>query len=152
MGLFRKNKPLLPPEDMEKVVACIQEAESKTTGEVRVFLESKCSYVDAMDRAWELFASLHMHETERRNAVLIYMAIDDHQFAIVGDKEIYEKAGGPLFWQNAASEFKNYLKQGQLAGGLCVCINELGKALAQHFPYDPSIPHNELPDEIVFGK
>ncbi|MCD6062807.1 MAG: hypothetical protein K0R82_718 [Flavipsychrobacter sp.] len=152
MGLFRKNKPLLSAEDQEKVVACIQAAEGGTTGELRVFLESRCAYVDAMDRAIELFAGLHMHETERRNAVLVYMAIDDHQFAIMGDKEIYEQAGGPLFWKTAAEEFKNYLKEGRLAEGLCVCINELGKALAQHFPYDPSIPHNELPDEIVFGK
>lgn len=152
MGLFRKNKPLLPPEEQEKVVACIQNAESKTTGELRVYLESRCAYVDAMDRARELFAGLHMHETERRNAVLVYMAIDDHQFAIMGDREIYEQAGGPLFWQTAAEEFRTYLKEGRLAEGLCVCINELGKALAQHFPYDPSIPHNELPDEIVFGK
>jgi len=32
------------------------------------------------------------------------------------------------------------------------CINELGRALAEHFPYDPAIHRNELPDEIVFGK
>ncbi|WP_276134012.1 TPM domain-containing protein [Polluticoccus soli] len=152
MGLFRKKKPLLPPEDQEKVVVCIQDAESKTTGELRVFLESRCAYVDAMDRARELFAGLRMHETERRNAVLVYMAIDDQQFAIMGDEEIYKQAGGPLFWHNAAEQFKAYLKEGKLADGLCVCVNELGKALAQHFPYDPSIPHNELPDEIVFGK
>jgi len=105
-----------------------------------------------MDRARELFVSLGMEETERRNAVLVYMALDDHQFAIMGDQEIYIQAGGPQFWEAAAAELKAYLRQGQVAEGLAVCITVLGKALAQHFPYDPSITKNELPDEIVFGK
>jgi uncharacterized membrane protein len=152
MRFFWNKKPLLDPAEQEKVVACIREAENKTTGELRVFLESRCSYVDAMDRAWELFTKLGMFETERRNAVLVYMALDDHQFAIVGDEEIYKQAGGPVFWENAAAELKNYLKQGRIGEGLRVCINVLGDALAQHFPYDPSVIHNELPDEIVFGK
>jgi uncharacterized membrane protein len=148
MGLFSKQKPLLPPEDQERVVACIKKAEAGTTGELRVFVESKCDFVDAMDRARELFEKLGMTQTERRNAVLIYMALDDHQFAIMGDKEIYEHAGGPVFWERAAYE----MKEGQIAEGLCVGVNELGRALAQHFPYDPSVHRNELPDEIVFGK
>jgi uncharacterized membrane protein len=150
---FPWNKePLLSSAEQEEVVACIREAEKNTTGELRVFLESKCSYVDAMDRAWELFASMGMMETERRNAVLVYMALEDKQFAIVGDKEIYEKAGGPAFWERAAGELKNYLRAGHIKQGLCVCVNELASAMAQHFPYDPSVIHNELPDEIVFGK
>lgn len=150
-SLFKK-KPLLSPAQQEQVVACIRNAENKTTGEVRVYVESRCSYVDAMDRAWELFALLGMAETERRNAVLVYLAIDDHQYAIVGDKEIYEKAGGPVFWEAAAQHLKDHLKRGEIATGLCTCVNELGDALATHFPYDPTITKNELPDEIVFGK
>lgn len=138
--------------EQEKVVACIQNAESKTTGEVRVFIEKKCGYVDAMDRAKDLFETLGMTKTERRNATLVYMATDDHQFAIAGDKEIYEKAGGAAFWETAAAHLKEHLKKGEICEGLCECVNELGNALEKHFPYDPSITKNELPDEIVFGK
>lgn len=152
MSLFSKNKPLLTADEQEQVVACIREAEAGTTGELRVFVESKCAYVDAMDRAREVFESLGMVKTERRNAVLVYMALDDRQFAILGDKEIYEKAGGAVFWERAAAELKAYLKEGKVAEGLSVCVKELGRALAQHFPYDPAINKNELPDEIVFGK
>jgi Predicted membrane protein len=144
--------PLIPAAEQERVVACIREAELKTTGELRIYVESHCSYLDPMDRAWEIFLQLGMINTEKRNAVLIYMAVTDHQFAIVGDKHIYELAGGPTFWENAAHELRQYLKNGQIGEGLCVCVNELGKAMAQHFPYDPAITKNELPDEIVFGK
>jgi uncharacterized membrane protein len=149
---FLKKKPLLTPEDQEQVVACIKEAESKTTCELRVFVESQCSYTDAIDKAWELFHKLGMSATERHNAVLVYLAIDDRQYAIVGDKEIYEKAGGPAFWEKASVELRNHLKQGQIGLGLANCVKELGNAMATHFPYDPRITKNELPDEIVFGK
>ena len=149
---FYKKKPLLTPADQEQVVACIREAENRTTGELRVFVESKCSYTDAIDRAWELFASLGMAATVKRNAVLVYLAIEDRQFAIVGDKEIYEKAGGPAFWEKAADILRADLKKGEIGNGIAACVNELGNAMATHFPYDPTITKNELPDEIVFGK
>ncbi len=152
MGLFDKKKLPLTDEEQDKVVARIQEAEKNTTGELRVFMESKCGYVDAMDRAREIFDNLEMAKTERRNAVLIYLAYADHQFAILGDTEIYEQAGGPSFWQHAAQKFQDLLREGKMAEGVCVCVDELGSALAKHFPYDPTITKNELPDEIVFGK
>ena len=149
---FWNRKPLLDPDVQEQVVACIREAENKTTGELRVYVEGHCSYMNPMDRAWELFEQLGMRETERRNAVLVYLAMKDKQFAIVGDEQIYIKAGGAQFWEGAAEHLKNYLRNGQIKEGLCICITELGTALAKYFPYDPTITKNELPDEIVFGK
>ncbi len=150
-SLFKK-KQLLDNDDQDRIVAAIRSAESGTTGELRVYMETRCAYLDAMDRAKEVFIELGMVNTERRNAVLVYLALHDHQFAIMGDEEIYNRAGGPAFWKTAAEHLKDHLKQGKLADGLVACIGELGSALAQHFPYDPSIHRNELPDEIVFGK
>lgn len=152
MGLFGKKKLPLTDKEQDRVVQRIQNAEAKTTGELRIFMEAKCSYVNPMERAKEVFEELGMVETERRNAVLIYLAYDDHQFAILGDKEIYEQAGGPVFWQVAAQHLQDHLREGRMAEGICVCIDELGNALAEHFPYDPAVHKNELPDEIVFGK
>ena len=150
--LFGKPKPLLSQDVQDQVVRAIRASEARTTGELRVFIEPHCSYVDAMDRAKEVFAQLAMEKTERRNAVLVYMAMTDKQFAIFGDEEIYNKAGGAEFWKGAAIILQQHLKAGQISDGLCACIEALGAALASHFPYDPAIEKNELPDEIVFGK
>ncbi len=150
-SLFEK-KPLLDRDTQQQIVACIVEAESKTSGEIRIFIESKCTYVDPMDRAKEIFASLAMDKTEARNAIIIYVALADRQFALFGDTVIYEKAGGPKFWEKAAEKLVGHLKNNEITDGLCNCIRELGSALAAHFPYDPAIKKNELPDEIVFGK
>lgn len=151
MSLLKK-KPLLDPKDQEQVVAAIRAAEAGTTGELRVFIESRCQYVNAMDRATELFLELGMQHTVGRNAVIIYMALHDHQFAIMGDEAIYKQAGGAAFWQEAAGHLKAHLREGRITTGLVACVEELGKALATHFPFDPAVHKNELPDEIVFGK
>jgi uncharacterized membrane protein len=150
-SLFKK-KDLLEKDEQERIVAAIRTAESGTTGELRVFIESHCEYMDAMERARELFTKMGMAATENRNAVLVYMALKDHQFAIMGDEAIYTLAGGQKFWEQAAGTLKDYLKQGKISEGLVICINELGQALSRHFPFNAAVNKNELPDEIVFGK
>lgn len=143
---------MLPAEVQNQVVERIKAAELKTTGEIRVYVEARCAYMDPLDRAMEIFLKLGMEKTEKRNAVIIYLATKDHQFALFGDAAIYELAGGPKFWETAAAHLTAYLRQGRIGQGICACIDELSNAMAQYFPYDPSITKNELPDEIVFGK
>ena len=152
MFSFFKKKDMLDKATQQKIVDSIKEAESKTSGEIRVFVEHHCSFVNSMDRAKELFAQLSMEKTQARNAIIIYVAITDRQFALFGDTAIYEKAGGAQFWEKAAGKLVGHLKKNELAEGLSNCIHELGTALAANFPYDPAIKKNELPDEIVFGK
>ncbi len=152
MFSFFKKKPIIHKEAQAKVVACIAEAESKTSGEIRVYMEHKCAPGDPMARAKEVFTQLEMFKTEARNAVIIYIATTDKKFALFGDQAIYEKAGGPKFWEAAAQQLTGHLKKNELAEGLCNCILKLGKALEEQFPADPSKKKNELPDDIVFGK
>lgn len=149
-SLFKK-KDLLDATVQTRVAESIKQAESKTTGEIRVFVESQCKN-DPLERAKELFIQLKMEHTTARNAILVYLAVDDKKFALFGDVVIYEKAGGQQFWETAAAKLKDKLKKNEIAEGLCDCIDELGNVLAQSFPFDPSIKKNELPDEIVFGK
>ncbi len=150
--LFSSRKPLLPDAVQAAMVEQIRAAEGQTTGEIRVFVEARCAYMEPIDRAKEIFAQLGMEATERRNAVLLYLATKDRQFAIFGDEQIFSLAGGPVFWQEAATGLQHDLRAGDFSGGLCRCIATLGSALARHFPYDPAVTRNELPDEIVFGK
>ncbi|MBC7554759.1 MAG: TPM domain-containing protein [Taibaiella sp.] len=148
----QKPQPLLSVEVQQKVIACIEEAESRTSGEIRVYVETKCTTTDPLDRAKEIFRLLEMEKTTARNAVLVYLAVDDKKFALFGDKVIYEKAGGCLFWEKAAERLKSNLRNGQMADGLVSCIQELGSALAHSFPHDPAVKRNELPNDIQFGQ
>lgn len=152
MFLFQKKKALVDEAAQQQIVACIRETENNTAGEIRVFIENKCSYMNALDRAKELFFNLSMEKTSGRNGVIVYLAIQDRQFAIYGDSGIHEKGAKDDLWKVASEQLKQHLNNNDIAGGLCACIREIGSALSRYYPFDPAVRKNELPDEIVFGK
>ncbi len=61
--LFKK-KPLFSPEENELIVQSIRDAERQTSGEIRVFVESKCRFIDPLDRAKEIFTNLKMNQAQ----------------------------------------------------------------------------------------
>ena len=131
------------------MIAAIKEAEKHTSGEVRVFVESKCSYVDPVDRAKEIFFNLKMELTEDRNAVLLYMAMDDHQLALFGDEGIYQRLGAE-YWVKEARKILSAFTKNDYTGGICEVVKDIGQALKEQFPYEND-DKNELPDDIIFG-
>jgi uncharacterized membrane protein len=152
MGVFsNKNNALLPAEKAELVVAAVRQAEAMTSGEIRVFIESHCAYVNAVDRAWEVFERLQMHATKERNAVLVYMALLDRQIAIVGDEGINIKVAEDNFWKKELETLRAYCRQGAIAEGLQRVVLDIGQALSSYFPHHENEDHNEIPDDIVFG-
>ncbi len=152
MQLFRqKQKVFFTAEQQQRIVQSIQTAEQQTSGEVRLFVESKCSYMDALDRAKEIFFSLQMDKTALRNAVLFYVALEDKQMALYADDGIHQKTGND-YWQSAVDRMLQQFRQYKVVDGIVHSILGIGETLKQHFPYDKSTDKNELPDEIVFGK
>ncbi|HMT74025.1 MAG TPA: TPM domain-containing protein, partial [Chitinophagaceae bacterium] len=119
--------------------------------EVRVFVESRCSWVDAIDRAVELFFKLQMDKTENRNATLVYVAVKDRQLAVFGDEGIHQKVG-TAYWNNVVAEMLQSFNRLDYAKGIADCVIQIGDALTTHFPYERDTDKNELPDEIVFGR
>lgn len=153
MRLFpwQKKEEFFSEEEKQQLVRAIQGAERQTSGEVRVFVESKCRYVNALHRAAEIFFQLKMHETDQRNATLIYVAVKDHQVAVFGDEGIHQKVGAQ-YWQDEVVKMLQHFKKEHLVEGICQAITDLGQALQFYFPYNSDTDKNELPDEIVFGR
>ncbi|WP_290796176.1 TPM domain-containing protein [Flavihumibacter sp. UBA7668] len=137
-------------DEAARVLDAIRTAEKMTSGEIRVFVESRCKYVNPMDRAAELFWTLQMDHTQERNAVLIYIASKDHQVAIWGDDGIHAVAG-PDFWKTEISMVVNHFRNNAYADGLIYAIHDIGQLLSTHFPYKSTTDKNELPDDIIFG-
>lgn len=148
---WQKKKDFFTAEEQQQILDAIKKAEQRTSGEVRLFVESKCKYVDPVERAKEIFLQLGMNKTELHNATLIYIAVDDHQAAILGDEGIHRKVGGE-YWKTEVSKMLMQFKAHHLVDGLCMIISDLGEALQHHFPYNSDTDKNELPDEIVFGR
>jgi uncharacterized membrane protein len=148
---WQKEKDFFTPEEKESILDAIREAEQRTSGEVRLFVESHCRFVDALDRAKEIFFQLGMEKTAERNASIIYVAVKDRQVAVFGDEGIHQKVG-QKYWEEEVNKMLVNFKQQHLADGIVQCIADIGEALHQYFPYDRDTDKNELPDDIIFGK
>jgi len=148
---WQKKKEFFSEEESKQLVEAIQKAEQQTSGEVRIFVEARCRYVDALDRAQEVFFTLKMNETELRNGTLIYIAVKDKQAAVFGDEGIHQKVGRQ-YWQDVVLKMLAQFKNQKLVDGICEGIHDLGQALKLYFPYNSETDKNELPDEIVFGR
>ncbi len=77
----------LSEADKAILVKEIESAELRTSGEIRVHIESNCSS-DPVARAVAVFNTLKMYRTKDRNAVLIYVAYHSRKLAIIGDSGI----------------------------------------------------------------
>ncbi len=137
--------------EQELIVQAIRDAELKTSGEVRVYIESHCSYIDPIRRAKEIFCNLKMYETASRNAALVYVAMKDKQLAVYGDEGIHQKVGD-TFWNEEVKNMLSHFNKQNYATGIAGVVKSIGEALETHFPYDAQTDKNELPNEIVFGK
>lgn len=155
MSFFRRSTSsaarYISHSDNERIIDAIRAAEMRTSGEVRVFFESRCRFVNPIDRAAEVFFGLQMDHTHQRNGVLVYVAFKDRQFAIFADEGIYREMGADYWNAEAGKMLASFAKQ-DYVDGLVTVIYDIGEALQTHFPYDQKGDKNELPDDIVFGK
>ena len=142
-----RTKEFLSKLDHDRIIEAIREAESKTSGEIRVFIQRGKFESDPLIVAQRKFQRLGMHKTRERNAVLIFVAPRAHKFAIIGDKAIHEKCG-EQFWQHIVEGMRVHFHNDRFSHALTTAISEVGKVLATNFP-GTSTPSNELPDEIV---
>jgi uncharacterized membrane protein len=136
--------------DQQRIIEAIQQAEKRTSGEVKVHIEKKCPAPDVMERAKEVFLFLNLNRTALQNGVLFYLAYEDRKFAVLGDKGINEKVPGD-FWNSTKDLLRQHFAKGEFMEGLVHGIAEAGIQLKTHFPYNAD-DINELPDDISFGK
>lgn len=125
----------------------IADAELNTSGEIRVHIDSRCKG-EPKEAAIKMFEKLGMHETQLRNAVLFYLAVDDHKFAILGDQGI-DAVVPDDFWDSVRDLMLGHFKSRRFAEGLTKGILMTGEKLKVHFPYQEG-DINELSNEISF--
>lgn len=138
----------LTPEEEQEIVLAIRKAELNTSGEIRVHLEEEAKK-EVYKRATEVFFELKMEDTELRNGVLIYVAVKDKKFVIIGDKGINEVIPNN-FWDVTRDVIQEEFKKGDFKQGIIDGVLKTGEQLKQFFPWDAS-DINELSDQISKG-
>lgn len=138
---------ILNNEEDRHIVEAIRQAELNTSGEIKVHIENHCRG-EVVERSLVVFNRLKMSETKQRNGVLIYLAVKDHKFAILGDEGI-NNVVEDNFWDDIRDMMATEFKQGRFAEGLEQGIKRCGEKLKAYFPYQ-SDDVNEIPDEISY--
>lgn len=154
-----KVEEFLSKAEEQEIVEAIGKAEKNTSGEIRVHIENgtslegelaKQNTIAPLNRAMEVFRNLNMENTQERNGVILYVAVNSKQFAIYGDKGINEKVADD-FWDTTKEIMQNHFKNGNFKQGLIDGILKAGEQLKTHFPYADD-DTNELSNEISIGE
>lgn len=148
MGLFKRSSI-----DVSCIEDAIARLESKTSAELRVYIEDKSSLllsfkkITIVERAVQVFNKLAMDKTQQSNAILIYVALKQKQCAVIGDKGFAQYVD-QTYWQNCCDMIISEAKQTSVEQGIANCIDAMSKKMAEHFPIqDGDI--NELSNTVI---
>ena len=142
-----RTREFLSKLEHDRIVQAIREAESKTSGEIRVLVQRGKLKSDPFVAAQKKFHRLGMDKTRDRNAVLIFVAPRVHKFAVIGDQAIHEKCGDE-FWQRVVEKMRTHFQSEKFSDALVEALREIGTVLGKHFP-KTSEDTNELPDNVI---
>jgi uncharacterized membrane protein len=135
-------------DQQEYIRQAIMNAELDTSGEIRVHIENTCNG-EVLDRALQVFNKLEMEKTASRNGILIYLAVKNRKFAIIGDKAIHEVVTAN-YWDSVKNKMLEHFREDRFTEGLVEAIAETGTKLKKYFPHQAN-DVNELSDEISFS-
>jgi uncharacterized membrane protein len=141
---------LFTDEDLDAIAAAVADAERGTSGEIRVHLERRLpGGRTALDRARELFTRLGMAATAARSGVLLYLAVDDHVLAILGDVGVHRQVGD-AYWERVRDAMVERLRAGAARDAVVGAVADVGLVLRKFFPRQPD-DRNQLSDQVSLG-
>ena len=145
---------LFSAADLEAIAGAVDVAERRTAAEIRVHLErrvpGRSAAADALPRARDVFVALKMHETALHAGVLIYLAVDDHKLAIVGDEAVHARVD-PGYWEAIRDRMVERLRGGAARDAVVEAVQDVGAVLAREFPRRRD-DVDELPDDVSLGR
>ena len=140
-----------PQRTMEAIAAAVRESEQLHGGEIRFAVEGALHLADVLrglsprERALEVFARLHVWDTEHNNGVLIYVLLADRAVEIVADRGV---AGGRVpqsEWDLVCQAMQAQFRAGRFEEGATLGVAGVAEVLAK-YPAGPAQGRNELPD------
>jgi uncharacterized membrane protein len=139
-----------PESTLGAIEQAIKASERAHFGEIRFAVESALEPgaiwrgESARERGMEVFAELHVWDTEQNNGVLIYALLADRDVEIVADRGVARHVDDAR-WQGVCDSLRHAFARGEFESGSLAAVDAVSRLLAQHFPADGVNP-NELPD------
>lgn len=139
---------------LDTIQKAVEAGEARHRGQVCFAIEGALSFGEllrgrsARARASEVFARLHVWDTEHNSGVLIYVLIADHAIEIVADRGIAARVAESE-WQDVCAQLRERFRAGDFESGAVAAVEAVSEILARHFPADGEPVANELPDRPV---
>lgn len=147
MARSTNPKKFLSEAESARINTAIKEAESKTSGEIKLVIARHCwSKIEA--KAAKIFRELSLAKTKERNCVLILFIVTNHEFLIHGDQGIHDRVGQG-FWDDIRDEMMNAFRHDEFGDGISRGISLIGEKLSEYFPYQRD-DIDEISDEIIY--
>jgi len=149
----RRTRILFNPSVLAEIERAITTAEAQHAGEIRFAIETALPLwalwrsMTPRQRAVELFARLHVWDTEANNGVLIYLLRADRAVEIIADRGIHARVGASE-WERVCREVESHYRAGRYAEGSRAAVTGVAGLLALHFPSGRS-SGNELPNQPI---
>lgn len=101
----------------------------------------------AHEAALREFMARGLTGTRERTGVMIYVALAEHYAEVMADSGIDARVG-PQVWREILADLVERLKRDELAQGLIVATEEVGRVLAEHAP-PRADDSDELPNKVI---
>jgi uncharacterized membrane protein len=147
-------KKYLSDADLNTIAAKIGEAESETSGQIRVSIRQRRHW-----REWKLslhqialieFQRMGMQRTTHRTGVLILLLMSEKKFHVIADEGIHKKVPDGT-WDAVATLMAGHFKKGNFLNGICEGIDMVGDILTTYFPKQ-SGDGDELPQNVEVSR
>lgn len=148
------TRRLFPAAVLTQIESACTAAEARHAGEIRFAVETSLplrALVHGMtprQRALDVFAHLHMWDTEHNNGVLIYLLRADRALEIVADRGIDARVT-PEEWHALCRAVEAEYRAGQFARGSEAAVAGVASLLERHFPARRESATNELPNQPI---
>jgi hypothetical protein len=149
----RGTRALFSAPVRSQIEAAIGAAEARHAGEIRFAIETSLPPlalwhdISPRARALELFARLHIWDTQANNGVLIYVLRADRAVEIIADRGINARVSAAE-WEQVCREVEAHYRAGRYGEGSRAAVAGVARLLAQHFPAARD-SGNELPNQPI---
>ncbi|MFM9421604.1 MAG: hypothetical protein RIR06_65 [Bacteroidota bacterium] len=124
--------PFYSSDFARAVEKAIEDAELKTSCEFKVHLEDYCNE-DVFDRAAYVFSELGLHKTVARNAVFIFIVVQNRKVVILADGGITSVIDNAQI-QDEVMALTNAFREGNFIVGVEQSLNRMSEVLCKSFP------------------
>jgi uncharacterized membrane protein len=148
----------LSADETAKINEAVAEAEKQTTGEIKLLVVSKSTWMSlsnlklriaaARKRAKREFIGLGLDHTIKGTGILIMISLKERVVVVESGRALEGKLPQDT-WERVRDLVINGISSGQRKEGICAAVSEAGKILAEHFPTTPD-DTDEISNEIVF--